>query len=168
MLSLLPFMAANRKVARYYAQNPGATRPLRTGIPFDGEIPPPPNPFVQPAESVGGRGTPRSEPTTRLPDRVTKALSESEVRTPRENQQARDFFKRFRKIAHEGWEDETGSTWPVVPGTKKLRWAKHLRALANGGDPLLIEPGVGPDPNAPHMKIRHDGLTDQQSFGGRR
>ena len=40
--------------------------------------------------------------------------------------------------------------------------------LANGGDPLFIEPGFG-GPNAPHMVPRpeHGGLTDFQIWGYR-
>ncbi|MBI1926546.1 hypothetical protein HYR99_20170 [Candidatus Poribacteria bacterium] len=63
------------------------------------------------------------------------------------------------------WENRTGQRWPTAPATGRPQWAEHPRQLKEGGDPLHVEPGVGPDPNAPHIIRGPDGLTDQQRWG---
>lgn len=62
------------------------------------------------------------------------------------------------------WEERTGDDWPTDENGRP-QWAEHPRPLKDGGDPLHVEPGVGPDPNAPHMVPGPDGLTDHQRYG---
>jgi RHS repeat-associated protein len=101
----------------------------------------------------------------RLPARVTRALPEGDVRTPAERKQARNFYKRNIDQARKWWEERSGQQWPVDPETGKPQWAEHPRPIKDGGDPLLIRPGDGADPNAPHLIPGPDGLTDQQRWG---
>jgi RHS repeat-associated protein len=109
---------------------------------------------------------PRPAIQSRLPSRVTSELPEGQIRTPAELKQARNFYRRNIDEARCWYEQRTGQQWPVDPATGKPQWAEHPRPLKNGGDPLRIEPGVGPDPNAPHTSvIGPDGLTDQQRWG---
>ena len=63
------------------------------------------------------------------------------------------------------WEERTGERWPTDPETSRPQWAEHPRPLKEGGDPLFVEPGKGPDPNAPHNVVGPDGLTDAQRWG---
>jgi RHS repeat-associated protein len=109
----------------------------------------------------------RPSPNTNLPDRVTGELPDGDVRTPEENEQARNFYKRYIDDARQWWSDRNGGQdWPTNPDTGAPQWAEHPRPLKDGGDPLFIEPGVGNNPNAPHMIPGPDGLTDQQRWGG--
>jgi hypothetical protein len=86
---------------------------------------------------------------------VTKALPEGVGRDAGQKAQARNFYKRHIDEARQWWEQRTGKKWPQhadpekPPGTPQ--WAEHPRSLKDGGDPLHIEPGVGIDPNAPHV-----------------
>jgi hypothetical protein len=94
---------------------------------------------------------------TRLPDRVTKELPAGEGRTPAEKAQARNFYKRNSGEARKWYTEREGLEWPLHADPKKaakgeLQWAEHPRSLKDGGDPLYIEPGIGPDPNAPHVQ----------------
>jgi hypothetical protein len=117
------------------------------------------NPYAQ-------RSAPRPVIENGLPARVTEALPEGEIRTPQELEQARNFYKRNIEEARQWWEERTGHQWPDNPSKPGApQWAEHPRALKNGGDPLYIEPGVGPDPNAPHQVVGPDGLTDSERFG---
>jgi hypothetical protein len=45
------------------------------------------------------------------------------------------------------------------------QWAEHPRPLKDGGAPLHVEPGKGPDPNGPPNEVGPDGLTDHQRWG---
>jgi RHS repeat-associated protein len=119
---------------------------------------------VAPAR-VGNPNAPRPVIETRLLDEVTKALPEGVGRSAEVKAQGRNFYKRNIKEARQWWEQRTGKDWPL-DAEGKPQWAEHPRALKDGGDPLFIEPGVGPDPNAPHTSaIGPDGLTDQQRWG---
>lgn len=104
---------------------------------------------------------PRPVINTRLQNRVTQALPEGQVRTPTETAQTRNFFERNRQAAREWWEQRTGRQWPT-----NSTHDEHPRAIANGGDPLYIEPGFG-GPRARHMVPGPDGLTDFQRWGQR-
>jgi RHS repeat-associated protein len=123
-----------------------------------------PPPSDAPAK-LGNPNAARPAIETSLPDRVTKALPEGAGRTAAEKAQARNFYKRNIDEGRLWWEQRTGKQWPVDPKTGKPQWAEHPRPLKDGGDPLFIKPGVGPDPNAPHLNVGPDGLTDQQRWG---
>jgi hypothetical protein len=112
------------------------------------------------AGDVGPRGS-RPSVKTSLPDRVTGELPAGQVRTPAENAQARNFFERKRDAARQWWEQRTGRQWP-----SDATHYEHPRPLADGGDPLLVEPGFG-GPNARHMIPGLDGVTDFQRWGRR-
>jgi hypothetical protein len=56
---------------------------------------------------------PRLSVATRLPDRVTNALPEGEIRTSVETAQTRNFFERNREAARQWWSDRTGQHWPA-------------------------------------------------------
>jgi hypothetical protein len=120
---------------------------------------------ISKAPRIGDPNASRPTIQNRLPSRVTSELPEGQIRTPAELEQARNFYKRNIAEAREWYTQRTGEQWPVDPATGKFQWAEHPRALKNGGDPLRIEPGIGPDPNAPHQVIGPDGLTDSQRFG---
>lgn len=135
-------------------------------------------PFIHQASSTqctkdGGQGSggglgdkaPRPDIKTSLDPRVTQELNPGETRTPAENAQARNFYKRNIDEGRKWWEQRLGKKWPKNPDTGAPQWAEHPTPLKDGGDPLFIEPGVGPDPNAPHMRIGPDGLTDHQRWG---
>jgi hypothetical protein len=96
---------------------------------------------------------------TSLPLRVTGELPVGQMRTPEEVKQARNFFERNRDAAKKWYEERTGRPWP-----QNATHAEHPRALKDGGDPLLIEPGFN-GPDAPHMIPGQDGLTDFQRWG---
>jgi RHS repeat-associated protein len=107
-------------------------------------------------------GATRPCPNTSLPDRVTKALPSGQIRTPKEVAQARNFFKRNQEPAKRWWSERNGGKpWPA-----DATHAEHPRPIADGGDPLFIEPGFD-GPNAPHMIPGADGLTDAQRWGRR-
>jgi RHS repeat-associated protein len=116
-----------------------------------------------PGGGASGRPAPVARPTvnTRLPARVTQELPAGQARTPAEVAQARNFFKRNRAAAEQWWEQRTGQQWPA-----NATHAEHPRPLADGGDPLFIEPAFG-GPNAPHMVPGPDGLTEFQRWGMR-
>jgi RHS repeat-associated protein len=99
---------------------------------------------------------PKSNPNLR-------ALPSGTIRTSLQNAEARRYYRNHRLEAIKRWEQKTGKKWPLVNG--RLKWAEHPRPLKQGGCPLDIEPGVGDDPNAPHMIPGPDGLTDQQRWG---
>ncbi|MFM8583093.1 MAG: hypothetical protein ACKOFW_16560 [Planctomycetaceae bacterium] len=103
----------------------------------------------------------RPSVNTSLPNRVTGELPAGQVRTPAENAQARNFFRRNRSAARRWWEERKGREWP-----SDTTHYEHPRPLADGGDPLFIEPGYG-GPNAPHMIPGPDGLTEFQRWGRR-
>jgi RHS repeat-associated protein len=121
--------------------------------------------IIEAAMAIGaaGEAPAAARPTvnTRLPARVTQELPAGQARRPAEAAQARNFFKRNRAAAEQWWEQRTGQQWPA-----NATHAEHPRPLANGGDPLFIEPGFG-GPNAPHMVPGPDGLTDFQRWGMR-
>lgn len=101
-----------------------------------------------------------------------RELPEGQVRTPKENAAARRFYRDNRETAMRRWEERTGQKWPTDPEMGQPQWAEHGslaegsgRALTEGGDPLNVKPGVGPDPNAPHNVLGPDGLTDAQRWG---
>ena len=94
--------------------------------------------------------------------RVTEALPEGQTRTPAENSQARKFYSNHRDKAIRWWEERTGQSWPTDPATGRQARCEHPRPLADGGDPLYVEPGFG-DPNAPHMA-----QGDPNRWGARR
>jgi hypothetical protein len=101
----------------------------------------------------------RPDKKSSLSNRVTEELPPGEMRTPEENAQARNFFERNREAARKWWEEREGREWP-----SDSTHDEHPRALANGGDPLFIEPGYG-GPKAAHMKKGPDGLNDFQRWG---
>jgi len=74
--------------------------------------------------------------------RVTQELPPNQVRTPEENAAARKFFENHKDKAIEWWEQRTGQQWP-----EDATHAHHPRELANGGDPLDVEPGYGGSTN---------------------
>jgi hypothetical protein len=93
---------------------------------------------------------------------VTQELPAGQIRTPAEVAQARNFFERNRQAAQDWWSQRNGGKpWP-----ENTTHAEHPRPLADGGDPLFIEPGFN-GPNAPHMVPGPDGLTDFQRWGQR-
>ena len=103
------------------------------------------------ADSSTGPGSPYAlkmaaerRPKSDLPDRVTKEISEGELRTSAETAQARNFFKRNRSYAREWWSLRSGRSWP-----SNTTHDEHPRPLADGGDPLFTEPGFD-GPAAPH------------------
>jgi RHS repeat-associated protein len=96
--------------------------------------------------------------------RYTKELPKGQVRTPEENAKAREYYKNHREEAMRRWEERTGKKWPKTKDGQP-QWAEHPRALSHGGDPLYVEPGKGPDPNAAHNIPGPDGLTDSQRWG---
>jgi hypothetical protein len=109
----------------------------------------------------GNAGAPRPVIKTGLPDRVTNALPEDVGRSAAETARARNFYKRNIKTAREWWQARTGEKWPDDPEKPGApQWAEHQRSLKDGGDPLHIEPGVGPDANA-----RHVANGDSKRFG---
>jgi RHS repeat-associated protein len=93
-----------------------------------------------------------------------RELAPGVSRTAAENAAAREFYRNNRLEAIRRWEQRTGQQWPR-DADGNFQWCEHPRALANGGDPLHVRPGIGPDPNAPHMVRGPDGLTDQQRWG---
>ena len=112
--------------------------------------------------SVGRKAprTGRPSVNTSLPGRVTGELPPGQVRTAAENAQARNFFKNNRAKAEKWWSDRNGGKpWP-----ENATHAEHPRPLADGGDPLFIEPGFD-GPASPHMNPGPDGLTDFQRWG---
>ena len=114
------------------------------------------------AEDTNPRGE-KKEPITDA--RIIGELALGEVRTPPELEKARQYFKNRKQEARRRWEQRTGETWPVDPATGKPARASHPRPLADGGDPMLVEPAFG-DPNTEHMVPDPlTGETDQQRFG---
>ena len=101
---------------------------------------------------------------SRSSDRWKKELPPGETRTPEENKKARNYYKNNKDEARKRWENRTGETWPTDENGKP-QWAEHPRPLKDGGDPLHVEPGEGPDPNAPHNVPGPDGKTDAQKWG---
>jgi hypothetical protein len=100
--------------------------------------------------------------------RIIEELQPGEIRTPLELEKARQYFKNRKQEARKLWEQRTGETWPLDPTTGKLARASHPRPLADGGDPMFVEPAFG-DPNTEHMiPDPVTGETDQQRFGKRR
>ena len=95
-----------------------------------------------PMQMVGGT---RPNISTKLPGRVTEALPDGEMRTVKEDRQARNFFERNRVAARKWWEEREGKSWP-----ENTTHDEHPRAIKNGGDPLFIEPGFK-GPAKPHM-----------------
>jgi hypothetical protein len=71
-----------------------------------------------------------------LPDRIRRALAPGDARSPGEKATTRNYFKRNRGLAREWWMKRSGNQkWPA-----KAVHDSHPRALADGGDPLFIEP----------------------------
>lgn len=99
-------------------------------------------------------------------DRWKKGLKDGEVRTPEELKKARRYFERNKKKARKAWEERTGQEWPNDEFGNPVR-ASHDRPLADGGDPMVVEPKLTRDPNTEHMIKGKDGLTDQQRWGKR-
>ena len=115
-----------------------------------------------PSVPVRAPGAVRPTPNTSLPGRVTGELAPGEIRTPEEVAQARNFFERNRDAAQQWWSERNGGRpWP-----EDATNAGHPRPLADGGDPLFIEPEFD-GPNAAHMVPGPDGLTDFQRWGAR-
>ena len=100
--------------------------------------------------------------------RTTKELPPGEVRTPDEVKKTRDFFKNHKEEAKQLYTQRTGDPWPKDPATGKDARASHPRALADGADPMFVEPAFG-DSNTEHIIPNPvTGETDQQRFGKRR
>lgn len=100
--------------------------------------------------------------------RIIEELPPGEVRTPLELEKARQYFKNRKQEARRRWEQRNGETWTVDPATGQPARASHPRPLADGGDPMFVEPAFG-DPNIEHMiPDPVTGETDQQRFGKRR
>jgi hypothetical protein len=96
-----------------------------------------------------------------LPSRVTQELPAGGMRTPAENEQARNFFERNREAARKWWSDRNGGK----PLPKDSVHDSHPRPLKDGGDPLFIESSYDSS-IAPHMIPQPpDGLTDFQRWG---
>ena len=116
----------------------------------------------------GGQAS-KGKPKPRITDpRIIRELPPGEVRTPEEVMRARNYFKNHKAKAKKAWEERVGQLWPVDRGTDKPARTSHIRPLADGGDPMYVEPAFG-DPNTEHMvKDPKTGLTDQQRFGARR
>ena len=70
-------------------------------------------------------------------------------RTASKNAEARRFYKSHKAEARRRYTERTGKPWPEGPDGRP-QWAEHPRPLKDGGAPLFVEPGVGPDPNALH------------------
>jgi vacuolar-type H+-ATPase subunit H len=125
---------------------------------------------------VPGTQVPKSDYTTtdkgkkREPitdQRIISELPSGEVRTPEELEKARQYFKNRKPEARRRWEERTGEKWPIDPATGQPARASHPRPLADGGDPMVVEPAFG-DPNTEHMiPDPVTGKTDQQRFGSR-
>lgn len=109
-------------------------------------------------------GKPCKAPPVPLTDREKKELPPGEQRTPAENKRARAHFKNNKEEARAAWEQRTGQKWPTDAQGRPV-FAEHPRQLKEGGNPMHVEPGVGTDPNAPHMVPGPDGLTDHQRWG---
>ncbi|MEA5515723.1 hypothetical protein, partial [Nodularia sp. UHCC 0506] len=110
----------------------------------------------------GGKREPITDP------RIIKELPHGEVRTSEELEKARQYFKNRKLEARRRWEERTGEKWPIDPATGQPTRASHPRPLADGGDPMVVEPAFG-DPNTEHMiPDPVTGKTDQQRFGERR
>ncbi|MEH1857742.1 MAG: hypothetical protein V7L21_07045 [Nostoc sp.] len=110
----------------------------------------------------GGKREPITNP------RIIGELSPGEIRTPEEVQIARQYFKNRKAEAIRRWEQRSGETWPTDPATGQPARASHPRALADGGDPMFVEPAFG-DSNTEHMiPDSRTGETDQQRYGRRR
>jgi len=109
-------------------------------------------------KTKGNPNAPRPVIETRLPDRVTKALPQGEMRTPKEVKRARNFYERNIRAARDWYERRTGDPWGRnLDGGPQ--WSEHPRALKDGGDPLYIEPGVG------QSWTRHAANGDCSRFG---
>ena len=81
---------------------------------------------------------------------------------------AREYFKNHREEAKQLYTQRTGDPWPKDPATGKDARASHPRALADGADPMFVEPAFG-DSNTEHIIPNPvTGETDQQRFGKRR
>ncbi|GAB4175324.1 MAG: hypothetical protein Fur006_05670 [Coleofasciculaceae cyanobacterium] len=109
----------------------------------------------------GGKREPITNP------RIISELPPGEVRTPEELEKARQYFKNRKQEARRRWEERTGEKWPIDPATGQPARASHRRPLADGGDPMVVEPAYG-DANTEHMIPGATGETDQQRFGRRR
>lgn len=115
-------------------------------------------------KSTGETGNAVRGPARQNSDPNLRELPSGQSRTPEQNAQARRYYRSNRLLAMQRWEERTGRPWPVKENGEP-QWAEHPRQLKEGGDPLFVEPGVGPDPNAPHSVPGPDGLTDHQRWG---
>lgn len=136
------------------------------GKPTTGQASPPAqNPF----EPTTGLGTevksPVRGPARQALDPNLRELSPGVNRSPAENAEARAFYRNNRSEAIRRYQVREGKEWPPDESGRRERWAEHPRPLANGGDPLYVVPGEGPDPNARHCIPGPDGLTDHQRWG---
>src|SRR5262249_28018768 len=86
------------------------------------------------------------------PEGYKKELPPGKTRSPEQNKKARNYFKNNKEKARNLWEQRTGKRWPVIPDTNQPQWAEHPRPLKDGGHPLHVEPGEGPDPNKIHKE----------------
>jgi RHS repeat-associated protein len=111
------------------------------------------------SEGTKARGPERQKTEPNLGE-----LPPGKTRTPEENAEARRFYRNNREEAMRRWEEREGKTWPTDEHGNP-QWAEHPRPLKDGGDPLHVEPGKGPDPNKPHNEVGPDGLTDHQRWG---
>ena len=110
----------------------------------------------------GGKREPTTDP------RIIGELPAGEARTTAELKKAREYFRNHIDEAKKRWETRTGETWPPDPATGLDARASHPRALADGGDPMFVEPGFG-DSNTEHRVPNPEtGKTDQERFGARR
>jgi RHS repeat-associated protein len=145
-----------------------STRAARTqtvGVPTGKEAPAQATPGAKQAEHPGqGETSLARGPARQATEANLRELPPGRARTPEENAAARQFYRNNRIEAMRRWEERTGKEWPTDAQGNPW-WAEHPRPLKEGGDPLHVEPGAGPDPNAIHNIPGPDGLTDAQRWG---